>query len=281
MPWRRHRPVNAARECWGSVMNQDGGFKQEVTISMQTQQPWVRQVMPGWVYHWALGQVSVAGGGGGAAAGAVAGGFGDGGFGNAGTETRRRTARQSRAPADSPWEPLWTAACPCRWGMGGVGIGNQTEWRASAHSHTNVKWHFHSSYMKTQQMQIVVLRLHVCVSLMPVCWYVCATVAYNHALKKNTEHCLYALTSQSVAERAACVQPSDHVDMLHLQEGKRRKRKKEEFHLHLILTWLQFRACVFILYWHRSHSCCRYSRLKWCQFWIFDEVCLDELLQFL
>lgn len=169
MPWRRHRPVNAARECWGSVMNQDGGFKQEVTISMQTQQPWVRQVMPGWVYHWALGQVSVAGGGGGAAAGAVAGGFGDGGFGNAGTETRRPTARQSRAPADSPWEPLWTAACPCRWGMGGVGIGNQTQWGACARSHTNVKWHFHSSYMKTKQMQIVVLWLHVCAFRICLC----------------------------------------------------------------------------------------------------------------
>lgn len=70
---------------------------------------------------------------------------------------------------------------------------------------------------------------------MPVCWYVFATVAYNHALK-HTEHCSYALTSQSVAERAARVQPSDRVDMLHLQEGKRRKCKTEEFHLHLILT---------------------------------------------
>lgn len=143
MPWRRAAKTEASQHgegVWGSVMNQNGGYKRglQVTISMQTQQPWVfgspswaRWVMPGqgepsWVYHWALGQVSGAGGGGGAAAGAVAGGFGDGGFGNAGTETRRPTARQSPAPADSPWEPLWTAACPCRWGMGGVGMGNQT-----------------------------------------------------------------------------------------------------------------------------------------------------------
>lgn len=76
--------------------------------------------------------ISGAGGGGGAAAGAVAGGSGDGGSGSAGTERRRPTARQSPAPADSPWEPLWTAACPCRWrGVWGVG-GMQPD--SSGHS---------------------------------------------------------------------------------------------------------------------------------------------------
>lgn len=73
---------------------------------------------PGRVYHWALQQVSSAGssaGSSGGADGAVAEGSGDAE--TAGTQTRQLTERQSPAPADSPWGPLWTATCPCRWGI--------------------------------------------------------------------------------------------------------------------------------------------------------------------
>lgn len=71
---------------------------------------------PGKDYHCVLGQVSGAGGDDGDAAGAVAGDFWGEGSGSEGTETHQPTERQSPTPADSPWGPLWTAACPCSWG---------------------------------------------------------------------------------------------------------------------------------------------------------------------
>lgn len=53
----------------------------------------------------------------------AAGGFGDRDFGNAGKERRWLTARESPAVAGSPWEPLWTAARPCRCGREELGRG--------------------------------------------------------------------------------------------------------------------------------------------------------------
>lgn len=53
-PWKRAAKTQASQRServWGSVMNHNGGYK-KVTVSMQTQQPWVfgfwaRWVMPG------------------------------------------------------------------------------------------------------------------------------------------------------------------------------------------------------------------------------------------
>lgn len=125
----RNRPVSMSK----GVSNEPECML-HVRISMQTQALefvfflfffWTprqgRWVMPGRSepgkdYHCVLGQVSGAGGDDGDAAGAVAGDFWGEGSGSEGTETHQPTERQSPTPADSPWGPLWTAACPCSWG---------------------------------------------------------------------------------------------------------------------------------------------------------------------
>lgn len=122
------------RHCrgqWWSVMAWNGGYtKKKVGVRLADDQlantaakgfgsschdeaSWAA---PGWVYHWALQQVSGTGSSG-DAAGVFAGGSGDGGSGTAGTETHQLTGRQSPVPADSPEEPLWMAACPCKGGI--------------------------------------------------------------------------------------------------------------------------------------------------------------------
>lgn len=101
-----HRKVRGSRKGFVVQKHSSKGFP----VLM----PWWGE--PGKVYHWTLRQVSSAGSSG-AATGAVAWGSGDGGSGTAGTQTHQLTERQSPAPADSPWGPLWMVACPCRGGI--------------------------------------------------------------------------------------------------------------------------------------------------------------------
>lgn len=82
----------------------------------------------GWVYHRSLGWVSGAGRGGRAVGADAAGGFGDRDFGNAGKERRWLAVRESPAVAGSHWEPLWTAARPCRCGREESGKGGGGLW---------------------------------------------------------------------------------------------------------------------------------------------------------
>jgi len=215
---------NAMEELGGGgevTMHHDGGYLKsvQVTMSMQTQQPWgsgpqARWFMSGWVYHWALGQVSGAGGGGGGVAGAVAGGFGDDDSGNVDTETRQPTAKQSPAPADSPWVPLWTAACPCKAGGGGGGGGGATsqQWTEWGLCPFHAPRHTQSSYQRNAKRYRHIhsscdqIWTQYCRKKSCVCVCVCVSITYSHA--PNTQlWWLYVNTDLSESGGGSCMCP--------------------------------------------------------------------------